>query len=373
MVNGMRYLRGTWMRGGTSKCWLFEDAAVAFAGGDAEVLLADAFGAGDPRQLDGVGGATSTTSKAAIVRRSAVAGVDIDYEFAQVGVDTRHVEWGSNCGNCATAIGLYALLAGLVQPRSGHTTVRMRHTNTGAMLAVTVATPGGTVPESGTATVPGIAVGGVGVELAFRTPEGATTGARLPTGHPVDALPPAATLIDAGAPTALFDAAVFGLSGGESVEQLAPVVPDLVRLRREAALRMGLATSGSRVDHALPKTGVVAAPVDYRTTDGVPISAGDYDLAVRMLSMLAPHPAVGLTSAVALAAAADIAGGVVSGCMRDSSPDVLRLGTPAGVVTVAIDRAPDGTLCAVRIPRAARRIAVADIAVPEPALVPTTS
>lgn len=369
----MRYLRGTWMRGGTSKCWIFEHEAVAAAGGDFDGLLTAAFGAGDPRQLDGVGGATSTTSKAAIVRRSTMPGVDVEYEFAQVGIGERRVEWRSDCGNCATAIGLYALLAGLIPARPDRTTVRMRNTNTGTSLAATVTTPNGTVPESGTATVPGAAVGGVSVELAFLTPEGRTTGTLLPTGRPVDLLPAPATLVDAGAPAALFDATAFGLSGAESVAELGPVVPELIRLRREAALCMGLATPDSPVDHAIPKTGIVGPPVDYVAADGTPVSAGEYDIAVRMLSMLAPHPAVGLTTAVALAAAAGVADGVVARCLGGKSPSVLRIGTPAGVVTVGIDRSQDGVLEAVRMQRAARRIAVAEISVPEPALIPATA
>ncbi|GHF49800.1 methylitaconate delta2-delta3-isomerase [Amycolatopsis bartoniae] len=347
------------MRGGTSKCWLFDDEALA--GADADTLLAAAFGAGDPRQLDGVGGATSTTSKAAIVRRSDRPGVDVDYDFAQVGIGARRVEWGSNCGNCATAIGLYALLTGLVPAQPGRTTVRLRNTNTGTLLAATVATPDGTVPESGDVLVPGAAVGGVGVELAFLDPAGGTTGSLLPTGRAVDRFPLPATLIDAGAPAALFPVSAFGNAPFEDL------VPELIRLRREAALRMGLATPDGPVDHAVPKTGVVGPPVDYRTADGVPVAAGEYDVAVRMLSMLAPHPAVGLTSAVALAAAATVPGSVVSPYHQGN---VLRLGTPAGVVTVGIDRGPGGALAAVRMRRAARRIAVAEISVPEPALAP---
>ncbi|MDQ0381078.1 PrpF domain-containing protein [Amycolatopsis thermophila] len=369
----MRYLRGTWMRGGTSKCWIFDDEAVASvipAGGDVGTLLVAAFGAGDPRQLDGVGGATSTTSKAAIVRRSAVPGIDVDYDFAQVGIGARRVEWGSNCGNCATAIGLYALLTGLVPVTPGRTTVRMRNTNTGSVLAATVDTPGAAVPESGTARVPGAVGGGVGVELAFLDPAGGTTGSLLPTGHPVDTLPAPATLVDAGAPAALIDAAALGLTGGEPVEDLTRAVPELVRLRREAALRMGLATPGSPVDHAVPKTGVVGPPAGYVTTDGTPVGPGEFDLAVRMLSMLAPHPAIGLTSAVAVAAAAGVPGGVVSRLLGGRVPTVLRLGTPAGVVAVGTEWDPDGVLRGVRLRRAARRIAVAEISVPEPARVP---
>lgn len=132
------------MRGGTSKCWLFNavdiDPYIADAGGLDNILTA-AFGSGDPRQLDGVGGGSSTTSKAAIVRRSSAAGIDVDYLFAQVAIENRTVEWGSNCGNCATAIGLYAVQTGLVAVDDHVTVVRMRNENTGAILAAEIATP----------------------------------------------------------------------------------------------------------------------------------------------------------------------------------------------------------------------------------------
>ncbi|NKQ52729.1 PrpF, AcnD-accessory [Amycolatopsis sp. K13G38] len=329
----MRYLRGTWMRGGTSKCWLFD--AADLAGGDPDAVLAAAFGAGDPRQLDGVGGATSTTSKAALVQRSATPGIDVEYRFAQVGIGARRVEWGSNCGNCATAIGLYSLLTGLVPARPGHTTVRMRNINTGTLLAATVATPGGAVPESGAAVVPGASDGGVPVELAFLDPQGSTTGRLLPTGRAVDHLPVPATLVDAGAPAALVDA-----------DELS--VDELIALRRKAAVLMGL----SEQDDAIPKTGMVCPPRD-----------DSHDLRIRMLSMLAPHPSVGLTSAVAIAAAAGVEGSVVHQALGGEVPRVLRLGTPAGVVAVRAEW-EDGVLRAVRLDRAARRIAVAEISVP---------
>ncbi len=154
----MLTLRATWMRGGTSKCWLFHavdiDPLIDHAGGLDE-LLTSAFGSGDPRQLDGVGGGSSTTSKAAIVRRSQLPGIDIDYLFAQVAIGDRQVEWGSNCGNCATAIGLYALQTGLVAVDAEVTSVRMRNQNTGAVLTAEIATPAGAIPTDGDAAVPG--------------------------------------------------------------------------------------------------------------------------------------------------------------------------------------------------------------------------
>ena len=146
----MLRLQGEMIRGGTSKCWIFDHHHVAATGADTDALLLAAFNAADPRQIDGVGGASSTTSKAAIVRAvGGAGGVDVEYAFAQVGIGDERVEWTSNCGNCATAVALYAAHRGLVPVTGDTTTVRMRNVNTGARLTGTIPTPGGTVPEEG--------------------------------------------------------------------------------------------------------------------------------------------------------------------------------------------------------------------------------
>lgn len=361
----MLVLRGTWMRGGTSKCWLFNaidvDPIVDRAGG-LDALLASAFGSGDPRQLDGVGGGSSTTSKAAIIRRSSRPGIDIDYQFAQIAIADRRVEWASNCGNCATAIGLYALQSGLVPVGEEVTAVRMRHLTSGAVLTATIATPAGRIPTDGIAAVPGTTALGVPVGLTFT---GLETTPVLPTGNPVDVIEVdgaayRGTFVSPGAPAALFDAAAFGLDGTESNGVIAEHVPLLRELRKGASLRMGLRRSGDPVSNSVPKVGIVGAPKDYRTTAGVRVSAHDYDVSVRMLSMLAPHPAIGLTSAVAIAAAATVPDSVMPGALPDDGT-TLRIGTAAGVLEVDLTRLPDGTPSAVTLHRAARRIAAAEL------------
>lgn len=393
----MLRLPATLMRGGTSKCWVFDAddlrAAGVTGGPDSrlDAVLASAFGATDPRQIDGVGGATSTTSKAVIVRPSAEPGVDVDYLFAQVGIGTAGVEWASNCGNCATAVGLYALRTGLAKPVHPSTTVEMRNENTGVRLSATVPTPGGVVPELGDATVPGSRALGVPVALGFRDPAGATTGALLPTGNSVDRLelngadrpeangtdrPEAAdgaqraygigvTLVDAGAPAVLADAAALGSDALESVDAFAALVPALTRLRRAAALRMGLAGPHDPVGHSVPKAGVVAPAGDYVTSLGERIAAVDYDIAVRMLSMHAPHPAIGLTSAVAVASAA-LSPGTIPAKLAENRPvaTLLRLGTPAGIITADVSLDDTGAVRTVTLHRAARAIATAELLVP---------
>jgi len=370
----MTSLHGTWMRGGTSKCWLFNavDVDPLLCDNTIDAVLASAFGAGDPLQLDGVGGGTSTTSKAAIVRRSSHDGVDVDYLFAQVALGQRTVEWGSNCGNCATAIGLYALQTGMVAVADEFTTVRMRNQNTGAELSARIATPGGAVPAEGSASVPGTTALGVPVALTFSRVAPTRT-ALLPTGATTETLDVGGrryrgTLVNAGAPAALFAAEDFGLTGSEGNDRLAEHLPLLIELRHRAALAMGLVGPGDPVQHAVPKVGVVGPPQDYTAADGTVIPATDYDVSVRMVSMLAPHPAIGLTSAVAVAAAATLPESVVAACARPNAWATLRLGTAAGVIDTTTAMSDDGLPRDVALHRAARRIARAELFLAAPAL-----
>ena len=369
-------VRGTLVRGGTSKCWLFDAEEIEALEVDAETALVALFGAADPRQIDGVGGATSTTSKAAIVRRATRADVDVEYTFAQVGIGVPQVEWGSNCGNCATAVGLYAVHRGLVPLVDPVTTVRLHNVNTGAIAETVVATPGALVPLTGSAVVPGVSQGGVAVGLSFLDAAGATTGSALPTGQPVDRLHVVesgygairATLVDAGAPAALISADDLDMTGAESLDEVEGRIPALVALRRAAALRMGLARPGDPVAHAVPKVGVIGPPRNFRTSTGVSVAADEYDLSVRMISMHTPHPAIGLTSAVAVATAAALGGTVPQQTLGPTGPLCrLRLGTPAGVVAVELDGGGhDGVPRRVTVHRAARCIASADLYLPLP-------
>lgn len=369
----MLRLQGEMIRGGTSKCWIFDHHDVVATGVDIDTLLLAAYNAADPRQIDGVGGASSTTSKAAVVQASSEQGVDVEYAFAQVGIGDARVEWASNCGNCATAVALYAVHHGLVPITSESTTVRMLNVNTGARLTGTIPTPGRAAPDEGTATVPGTDAPGVPVLLGFQDPAGSTTGRALPTGHVVDTLtgpagPVEVSCVDAGAPAALFEAKAFGLDGGATLDDFAAVVPTLTVLRRQAALAMGLVDENDPISHAVPKVGVVARSTSYRTTHGTLVAQDEYDLAVRMVSMLAPHPAIGLTSAVALAIAAATPGTLAHRVARHTADGTLRLGTSAGVIAAETVPAPDSASPTVLLHRAARRIARAELLVPVPVL-----
>lgn len=372
-------LRGHWYRGGTSKCWLFDAEDVAqHATGREEVLslLAEAFGAADARQLDGVGGATSTTSKAAIIKATPEGPADLDYLFAQVGIGDATVELGSNCGNCATAIALYAVRTGIVAPSEGTTRVGMQNLNTGAVLSGTIATPGGRIPTSGSAKVPGSSALGVPVSLSFHAPWGQTTGAVLPTGSVADEITVSettltATLVDAGAPSALMPADEVGIDLSSMTGNLSEHLPQLIAARAAAGLAMGLRKPEDPPQNAVPKVGVVAPPGDYTAADGTRIAANSHDLRVRMLSMLAPHPAIGLTSAVAVSLASALPGSVVAKALPSvhgahPRPRLLRIGTPAGVITTEVVTDHAGHVSEVALHRAARHLAVADIEIARP-------
>lgn len=365
------HVPATLVRGGTSKCWLFNRVHVPTDRKRLERLLVDAYGADDPVHLDGVGGATPTTSKAAVVGVSPHDDVDVDYLFAQVGIGTGAVEWGSNCGNCATAIALFAVAKGLVPVAGDSTQVVMRNLNTGALLRADVDTRGGVVHDFGTQTVPGTRSGGVAVGLSFLRPAGRSTGALLPTGSATDELTSdrssaraRVSMVDAGAPVVLVDAVAAGRTGAEALDRMQAEVPWLRAIRHAAAPRMGLLKPGDMPQDAVPKVGLVGPPVAYTSTIGERFAAADYDVSVRMLSMNAPHPAIGLTTAVAVAAANLLDGTVVAAASAAPGRSELRIGTPAGVVRVACQApGPDGP-DSVTVQRAARILCDAAISVP---------
>ncbi|MFC7328269.1 PrpF domain-containing protein [Marinactinospora rubrisoli] len=363
----MPRIASTWMRGGTSKCWVFDREDLAAADRPVDEVLLRLFGSPDPRQVDGVGGGTSTTSKAVILARAEEDDADVAYTFAQVGIDQPVVDWGSNCGNCSAVVGPYAVLRGWVAPRPGSTTVRVRNTNTGQLIVLQVPTPDGVLDERGTARIPGVPFAGIPVRMWFVDPAGRTTGKLFPTGAVIDEFPDGdgtlpVTIVDAGAPLVVVSARSVGLTGTETPAELdarADLAARLEDLRRRAAVAIGLAPTPQAAERAVPKIALVAAPTD----DGA-------DLVVRMLSMGRAHPAVAITGSVALTLAARTPDTVVSHLVGTRTDDDLRLATPAGTVATRTGE-HDGRL-AVAVTRTVRRLAEASLVLPdaEPAMDP---
>jgi 2-methylaconitate isomerase len=353
-------IAATWMRGGTSKCWVFERDQLDVPGWSKDNVLLRLFGSPDPRQVDGIGGGTSTTSKAVIVSPSAAdTDWDIDYTFAQVAVEELKVDWGSNCGNCSSVVGLYAVRRGWVQPVADETVVRVRNTNTGQLILLQVRTPGGVVDERGSEHIPGVPFPGIGVHMWFVDPAGRTTGSLFPTGSVTDIVdgrdgPVTVTLIDAGAPLVIVPAEAVGVTGDETPAELdgrRELLILLDNIRRQAAVKMGLAADRASAERAVPKLALVTPAVDQ-----------DIDFQVRMLSMGRVHPALAITGSVALTMAAQDQKTVIGQQIGAVTGNQVRMSTPAGVVTTRLGQY--NGQAAIGVLRTTRRLAEATLLLP---------
>ena len=368
----MREIDATWMRGGTSKCWVFRRDDLDIPDLSVDEVLLRLYGSPDHRQVDGVGGGTSTTSKAVILAASDVPGVDVEYTFAQVGIDEAKVDWGSNCGNCSAVVAPFAIREGWVPTGSPETTVRVLNTNTGQVIVQRVPTPEGRLDEAATQDIPGVPFPGAPVRMGFVDPAGRSTGQLVPTGRERDRLSEAVggvtvTLVDAGAPVVAVRASDIGVRGDEDIAAL-DATPGLLRrldaVRREAGVLMGLADTPETVARAVPKLAVVS--------DAAQPGGPDTDLTVRMLSMGRFHPAVPVTGSVALTLAAGSPGTVVHELAGADRPDAgLRLATPAGCVQTFVEHDDDTPV--VGVVRTYRRLASGTVLLPDPPLLPSVS
>lgn len=373
----MHEIPATWMRGGTSKCWVFRRDDLRVGDLSVDEVLLRVYGSPDHRQVDGVGGGTSTTSKAVILAPSTDDGVDVEYTFAQVGIEEAKVDWGSNCGNCSAVVASFAIREGWVPTDSVETAVRVLNTNTGQLIVQRVDTPGGVLAEDATQTIPGVPFPGAPVRMGFVDPAGRSTGHLFPTGHPRDSLVAdedavTVTLVDAGAPVVAVSAADFGVRGDEDTHVLDAVPGLLARLdavRREAGVLMGLAQDRASVARAVPKLAMVSAA----RADGANAADGadNTDLTVRMLSMGRFHPAVPVTGSVALTLSAAVPGTVVHDLTSGDAATGLRLGTPAGCVTTFVEEHEGVPV--VGVVRTYRRLAHGSVLLPDPPLLPSAS
>jgi 2-methylaconitate isomerase len=351
----------TWMRGGTSKGVFFRlqdlPAAAQQPGEARDRLLLRVLGSPDPygKQIDGLGGASSSTSKAVILSRSTRPGHDVDYLFGQVAIDRPFVDWSGNCGNLSAAVGPFAIAAGLVEaaqvPHDGVATVRIWQANIGRTIVARVPVCGGVVQECGDFELDGVAFPAAEIELEFLEPDEALTGmggGLFPTGNVVDELEVPgvgtlrATLIDAGIPTVFVEAAAVGCSGTELQAALNSDPRALAMfeaIRVQGALRMGLIGSAAEAatrQHT-PKIAFVAPPAGYTASGGRPVAAADIDLNVRALSMGVLHHAMMGTAAVAVGAAAAVPGTVVNLAAGGGARRMVRFGHPSGVLRVGAE------------------------------------
>ena len=357
----------TYMRGGTSKGVFFHlddlpDAA-RVPGAARDALLLRVIGSPDPyaKQIDGMGGATSSTSKAVIVAKSTRPGHDVDYLFGQVAIDKPFVDWSGNCGNLSAAVGPFAIARGLVDaarlPRDGMATVRIWQANIGKTIVAQVPMTNGEVQETGDFELDGVTFPAAEVQLEFLDPaadEEDGGGAMFPTGNLVDDLEVPgvgvlrATLINAGIPTIFVEASALGYDGTElqdAVNGDPRALAMFETIRAHGALRMGLIASigdAGKRQHT-PKVAFVARAAGYTASSGKEIATGDIDLLVRALSMGKLHHAMMGTCAVAIGTAAAIPGTLVNLAAGGGEREAVRFGHPSGTLRVGAQaREQDG-------------------------------
>ena len=351
----------TYMRGGTSKGVFFRlqdlPAAAQVPGAARDALLLRVIGSPDPygKQIDGMGGATSSTSKTVILSKSSKAGHDVDYLFGQVSIDKAFVDWSGNCGNLSAAVGAFAISGGLVDaariPRDGVATVRVWQANIGKTIIAHVPMTNGEVQETGDFELDGVTFPAAEVQLEFMDPaaeEEGAGGAMFPTGNLVDDLDVPgigtlkATMINAGIPTIFVNAEAIGYTGTELQDAINGDTAALAKfetIRAHGALRMGLI---SRLEEAAtrqhtPKVAFVARPASYASSSGKQVHAADIDLLVRAMSMGKLHHAMMGTAAVAIGTAAAIPGTLVNLAAGGGARNAVRFGHPSGTLRVGAE------------------------------------
>ena len=354
-------IRATYMRGGTSKGIFFTPddlpAPARQPGAARDALMLRVTGSPDPygKQIDGMGGATSSTSKVVIVGPSARPDCDVDYLFGAVAIESPVVDWSGNCGNLSSAVGPFAIERGLVAaPKNGVAVVRIWQSNIQKKIVAHVPMSDGQVQETGDFELDGVTFPAAEIKLEFLDPgadEDGEGGAMFPTGSLIDKIDVPgvgvveATLINAGNPTIFVDAATLGLNGSElqpRVNTDAELLARAESIRANATVAMGLATTAEEATGKrphTPKLAFVAQPTGYTASSGKTVSADDMDLCARIFSMGKLHHAMTGTGAVAIAVAAAIPGTLVSRVLGGGRHDEIRFGHPSGTLKVGADAA----------------------------------
>jgi len=383
-------VRATYMRGGTSKGVFFRlqdlPEAAQVPGAARDAFLMRVIGSPDPygKQIDGMGAATSSTSKTVILSKSTRPDHDIDYLFGQVAIDKAFVDWSGNCGNLSAAVGPFAISNGLVDParvpEDGVAIVRVYQANIGKTIIAHVPMTRGEVQETGDFELDGVTFPAAEVKLEFMDPaaddEGG--GAMFPTGNLVDDLDVPgvgtlkATMINAGIPTIFVDAASVGYTGTElqkAINEDSKALAMFETIRAHGAVRMGLINDISEAGKRqhTPKVAFVAKPASYIASSGKEVAAQDIDLLVRALSMGMLHHAMMGTAAVAIGTAAAIEGTLVNLAAGGGKRSEVRFGHPSGTLRVgaeASNAGGDWTVTKAIMSRSARVLMEGTVRVP---------
>ena len=378
----------TYMRGGTSKGVFFRlddlPEEAQRPGPERDALLLRVIGSPDPygKHTDGMGGATSSTSKTVILSQSDRADHDVDYLFGQVSIDKPFIDWSGNCGNLTAAVGAFAISNGLVDPKRipdhGICTVRIWQANIEKTIVAHIPVTNGEVQETGDFELDGVTFPAAEVKIEFIAPTGEES--VLPTGNVVDEFEAPgfgrlkASFISAGIPTIFVNAEDIGFEGSElqsAINDHPELLERLEILRAHGAVKMGLIKDVAEAEQRqhTPKIAWVAPPADYVASSGKAVSAKDIDLNVRAMSMGKLHHAMMGTAAVAIATAAAIPGTLVNLAGGGGERNEVRFGHPSGTLQVGAEACQtDGqwTVEKVTMSRSARVLMEGRVRVPPP-------
>ena len=351
----------TILRGGTSKGAYILESDLPADKAEWENLLLRLMGSPDKKQIDGLGGSQSVTSKVAIIKKSDRPDADVDYTFVQVSVDKPLVSYKGNCGNISSGVGPFAIEKGLVEPEEGLTTVRIYNTNTDKIIEADVVTHDGCVEYDGDFAIAGVPGTAAPVKLKFVDPAGTLGQGLLPTGNAVDVLnvpgfgPVEVSIVDAANPLVFVRAKDLGMTGKELPAELeadSEKMDLLEKVRGLAAVKLGLTNDYTRSawdTPGIPKMTFVAEADSYITSDGKEVKKEQIDLISHMMSMQKPHPSYAMTGAMCTAAAAVVPGSIVQQVLsKDTDTQFIRIGHPAGVLECGVDYSENGSVPVVR-------------------------
>lgn len=358
-------IEGYLIRGGTSKGFFANSGAFPPDSIERDELVLELFGSPDPLQVDGLGGSHTHTSKLMLVDESARSDADLTYRYAQVGIDEATVDWNGNCGNLASAVGVYGILEKLIAPIEPTTTVRIYSENTDSLLEQEIPVIDGEPNPYGNCRIDGVPGSGARVPTQYLDPCGGMLGAAFPTGHPIDELVVdgrsyTVSIVDATNVTVFLRADALKLSGTESpaaIEDDDKLLDRLERIRAAACVKLGLINNERQASiecPTMPFIAVVSPPQQYVTTVDGSIDAEDIDITARMVSTGRPHHAYATTGAMCLAAATRLPGTIPAAVARQTG-DSVRIGHPKGVIEIGVDADAMGTsIRSVSIDRTAR-------------------
>ena len=341
-----RFIPARFYRGGTSKGVFFHAGDLPSDRGATDAILLSALGSPDPygRQLNGMGGGTSSLSKVVIIGPPSHPDADVDYTFVQIAVDEPVADWSGNCGNLSSAVGPFAVDEGLIDVRGDEALVRIYQTNSKKLIHARFPLSQNKTEVRGDFAIAGVAGTGARIRLDFLEPAGAATGKLLPTGNVVDRVDLGEdgvfdlSIVDATALFAYVDAQVLGLTGAESpaeIEATPGLMARLERLRRTAGVKAGLAATPEAIGLQTPRIVIAAAPLTFTALDGTVYQPQDYDVAIRILSMQRAHNAIPGTGGLNVGVATQIEGTIANRLSRPASASgEVRVANPSGLVSV---------------------------------------